>query len=815
MITVAMRDDDLFPLSLIERRFWLWEHLFPAARVASLGVRVELSGAVDVDAWREAYAAVAWAPALRTRIVERDGMFLGRLGAPSALQVVEDANKAELERAFAEVIAAPYVADQDAVFRGRLVRFSSTQAVLFIGVHHAMIDGWTLASAIPRAFGAALRGRPPQWDVARWFAARAASLQPDPSKVAADRAFFAERLRRFTALPYPTPKVPPPSSSGRAHEALVPVSSALLAQVDSAASTLGARPVHLWLATVMTELARASGRRDVLLGTTNANRPAGSTDDGLDERSIGCMVRSSLLCASLPDGASFRDVVAAARAAVRDGLAHPDFMLEDLSQLGDDAPRASMVFNYLPIPAWADDLDGLVASSERLFSGGTGTTAAVSVNPKSSRPQLRVHLDADVFSADQALHLGERIVAILEAGLREPSLPMARLPRLLAHDRVAIERAQGRPESRSPVVGGTLGPLLAADFANEGGGPQRPALVHDDRVISRDELSARGRRLASRLVARGVGPGRFVVLQIHDPLLVMQAIVGVVWAGGAWVPTDVHSPPHRLEAIVDACDAALILRDDDVVAMLTEAVDAATLEGPWAAPRPVDPVYAIFTSGSTGRPKGVILSHDAVVTQLQGRVGLGFPRVRSYLNFAPFFFDGCIEPLLWTLTTGGTLHVLDEEQRKDPLLVRRLLRERAITNTSAVPTLWSAVLEAEDAPLLDLEFVIVGGEALTIPLVKKHREQAPRARLVNEYGPTESSVYSTAWDVPLAPLPTTILIGTSAPHVRCHVVDAFDELAPVNEPGELVVSGRGLADGYLKMPEETVSGPIGLATSSA
>jgi len=99
--------------------------------------------------------------------------------------------------------------------------------------------------------------------------------------------------------------------------------------------------------------------------------------------------------------------------------------------------------------------------------------------------------------------------------------------------------------------------------------------------------------------------------------------------------------------------------------------------------------------------------------------------------------------------------------------------------------------------------VIVGGEALTAPLVKKHKEQAPHARFVNEYGPTESTVYATAWDVPLDPLPTTILIGTSAPHVTCHVLDAFDQPAPAGEPGELVVSGRGVADGYLKMAEQT------------
>ena len=94
-MALAMRAD-LFPLTLIERRFWLWEHLFPRARVAYLGVRAEIEGAIDVDAWREAFAALALAPALRTRIIEENGTFWGRLGDPSVLQVVDHANDADV-----------------------------------------------------------------------------------------------------------------------------------------------------------------------------------------------------------------------------------------------------------------------------------------------------------------------------------------------------------------------------------------------------------------------------------------------------------------------------------------------------------------------------------------------------------------------------------------------------------------------------------------------------------------------------------------------------------------------------------------------
>jgi amino acid adenylation domain-containing protein len=795
--------DALFPLTLTERRFWLWEHLFPGARVANLGVRVDVRGGLDVSAWRTAFDALAAAPALRARIVERDGEFWGRLGDPAALEVVEHATEADLERAVDQIVRAPFAHGRDPFLRGRLLRMAADRAVFVVGTHHAMVDGWSFASVLPRAFGAALRGNAPTWDTQRWLDERAAAAPPDPAALAADEAFWAGRLRDAAPLPYPTPRTPPPVASGRGIEAFVPIPRPLLERVESFAAGLGARPVHVWLALVMAEVARATGSKDVLMATTSANRSVAAADDGQDARSIGCTMRSNLLFARLTAQSSFVDVVDAARVAVREGLAHPAFVLEDLSRLGEDAPSVSTLLNYLPVKAWDDDLDGAVVHSERVFHGGTGTRTAFSVNAADTTPQLLVHLDADVFPADAAGRMGRRLLGMLDAALADPSLAFPRLPRLVDEDRAAMARAQGRPGSRASVVGGTLGPLLVADFDVDAAVNPRPALVHDEHVVDRPELLRRGRHLARHLVQQGVGPGRYVVFQLHDPLLVLQAIVGVVFAGGAWVPTDIGSPAERFASIKEACDAVLVLTDADVQRLLDAPLSEDDERQPLPEPKPSDPVYAIFTSGSTGRPKGVILSHASVVAQLQGRHGLGFPKVGAYLNFAPFYFDGCIEPLLWTLTTGGTLHLLDENQRKDPALVRRLLRQRRITNTSAVPTLWSAVLESESTPLVDLTFVIVGGEALPAPLIRKHREQVPNARLVNEYGPTESTVYSTAWDVPLDPPATTVLIGTSAPHVTCHVLDNDDQPAPAGEPGELVVSGIGVADGYLKMPEQT------------
>ena len=812
-----------FPLTTVERRFWLLHHLHPEAPVANIGRVVELKGELFADDIARAFAIVADNPVLRMRVIEERGEPRGVLGAATRLQIDTDIVDDDAVAAIAnEVVKTPYDLVHGPLIRARLVRRGDDDHVLILGAHHLILDGWGLSRSLPRALARAMRGEQMTFgdeaalDDDHWIDCRIARGNdgPDAAVHEADRAFWQRRLADAQPLALPIVTAPPPRASGQAHDVEVALDRSLFTRAAALGERIGARAVHVFLAAFVVELARSTRSRDVLIGTTRASRPS----DDPDNHEMGCFVRTKALRVAFAEDASFVDVVSAARGAVRESLDHGAFDAEELHTIG--APPPAALFNFIPFSAFDGVIPDVDIRAGRIISGGTAFPISFTIDEKGATPRLVLEVEADLFDPGFARRFAERVKAVLVDGLERPELAHHQLRRLGHEDLDAIAKNAPTTAERANVVGGHLGCAVAEDLAVADAPALvlvRDPLVVDDVVVERAELLERARAIAASLTAEGVGPGVFVGVRCLDPLCTVEAICGVLFAGAAFVPIDPAAPPKRLEAIIAQAQLRIVL-DDEGVFVRTGFV-AASIGGAGGADgdddvltipgSDEDPAYAIFTSGSTGTPKGVVISHRAVMSQLQAREALGFPHVERSLLLAPFFFDGCIETVFQSLTTGGTLHLLDEQGRRDPLTIRRALSRRRITYTSAVPALWSAMLDAcnvDVEPIDALEFVIVGGEKLTAQLVDKHHLHSD-AWLVNEYGPTESTVFSSSWSAPRRgqPTPANIPIGRSAPHVLCTVVDEHLQPVPVLEAGELVVSGPGLADGYLNAPALTAA----------
>ncbi|MFJ4780714.1 amino acid adenylation domain-containing protein [Streptomyces sp. NPDC088762] len=344
--------------------------------------------------------------------------------------------------------------------------------------------------------------------------------------------------------------------------------------------------------------------------------------------------------------------------------------------------------------------------------------------------------------------------------------------------------------------------------------PDATAVSDGDTSLTYRELDARAERLAHGLLARGVTPGDRVGICLERTTELVVAMIGVLKAGAAYVPTDPAYPADRLvHTAQDAGLALVITRAPEYPGEAGTAVTPDELTGAPARPLPAagtpdDPAYVIYTSGSTGRPKGVVVPHRNVVALIDAtREEYGLGPDDTWTFFHSGAFDFSVWEIWGCLLTGGRLVVVPYLVSREPEEFRDLLLRDRVTVLSQTPSAFSQLLETDHAGL-PVRLVVFGGEPLDARMLLRWFDHHPESgcRLVNMFGITETTVHVTAQTVTreLA-LAGSRSVGPALPGWHLYVTDARGRLVPPGVTGEICVGGAGVALGYLGQPELTAT----------
>jgi amino acid adenylation domain-containing protein len=354
--------------------------------------------------------------------------------------------------------------------------------------------------------------------------------------------------------------------------------------------------------------------------------------------------------------------------------------------------------------------------------------------------------------------------------------------------------------------------------------PDNVALVFEDQQLTYRELNARANQLAHYLRGLGVGPETLVGLRTERSLETVVGLIGVLKAGGAYLPIDTAYPKDRVGFMLDDAQVRVLLTQAPLLASLAESqARVVCLDTEWgtiarestdnlsSGAGPDSLAYVIYTSGSTGKPKGCLVTHYNVVRLMQATDDwYRFHEGDVWTLFHSHAFDFSVWEIWGALFYGGRLVVVPYWVSRSPDLFHQLLREQRVTVLNQTPSAFRQLVQADetagDADLA-LRLVIFGGEALELeslrPWFDRHGDARPQ--LVNMYGITETTVHVTYRPLSFEDVREGrgSVIGGPIPDLSLYILDSRLQPAPVGVAGEICVGGAGVARGYLNRPELT------------
>lgn len=815
--------EDAYPLSPMQEGLLFHNLYAPESGLYVAQYACEMEN-VDVDALRQAWQAIvdrhaAFRTAFVWKNVEKPLQVVGRrvelpfqledwraLAASEQQQQLDSYLETDRRRGFA-LNKAP-------LLRVALFQTSDDTYQLVLSHHHITVDGWSMALVFKEVFTlyeAFSTGRDIQLPPSNSYRNYIAWLQQQDLNQA--ETFWRENLKGFTT---PTPLVIDRASTAKeqayAEQHVKPSTSttaALQTLMRQHQLTMNTLVQGAWALL----LSRYSGEHDVVFGSVIAGRPGAlpnvETTVGIFINNLPVRVRVEPEMQLIPWLQKLQEQESEARQYEYSPLAQV--------QGWSDVPRGVSLFNSIvafqnfPSTPARENGDRRTGTLRTFESQNYPLALTASVGSELS---LVLKYNVSLFESSAIT----RLLGHLETLLNEVAAKMGRqrlweLPLLTEAERLQIETQWNDTKTNYPREQ-SIHELFEIQATRT---PDRIAAVCNDEQITYGELNARANQLAHHLCGRGVGPEVPVGICMERSLEMLVGLLGILKAGGVYVPIDQQQPRERIAFMIEDAQIRHLLTQERFrhdVATLDEVL---YLDTEWTEiakqntanlnvnVSPDGLAYVMYTSGSTGLPKGVSVPHRAVVRLVKETNFANFDENEIFLQLAPISFDASTLELWGSLLNGARL-VIAPPATPSLTELGELLTRNQVTTLWLTAGLFHLMVDERLADLKGVRQLLAGGDVLSVSHVERYLSAAGHAAvLINGYGPTENTTFScthrmgSGWQSGGASVP----IGSPIANTEVYVLDQDMQLVPVGVSGELYVGGAGLARDYLRRPELT------------
>lgn len=811
------------PLSFGQERLWFLNQLEPNSSIYNTPVAMSLAGKLNVAALKQSLnRIVSRHEILRTSFTSVNGRPEQVIAATLEVRLKlldlgglpESERKSEASRLIDEEARRPFDLSEAPLFRGRLLRLAEDEHVLVINLHHIVSDDWSLGvlfrelSLLYEAFSKGNSPRLPELPIQyadygawqrEWL--RGETLEKQLS-------YWKEQLSgELPVLELPTDHPRPAMQTFRGARQSILFPKDLSVGIKLLGQSEGATLFITLLAAFKVLLYRYTGQEDILIGSAIANRHHAET-----EALIGFFVNTLALRTDLSGNPTFRALLSRVRETALGAYSNQDLPFEKLVQeLQPERdfsrnPLFQVMIALQNPPGPALDLPGFSLRSVDIAQ----TTAQFDLTLFIWEETGEVHAAAE-YSTD-----------LFEA---------ATIQRMLGHFQLLVEAIVSNPEQRLSdlrILGeAEKGKLLTewqgtrTDYPRNNcihdlfeeqveRAPDAVAVAFENQQLTYRELDLRSNQLAHHLRSHGVGPEVPVGICIERSLEMVVALLGVLKAGGAYLPLDPACPQKSLKLMLDDAGVWILLVQQHlrerlpahrakVIAVDSDwkSVSRESTESPPNECTAKNLAYVMYTSGSTGKPKGVSVTHRSVVRLVKETNYVKLAADEVFLQFAPLPFDASTFEIWGSLLNGARLVMM-------PPGLPSLQELGAKVKGNQVTTLWLTaelfhqMVETQLESLRGVRQLLAGGDVLSVPQVEKVSRELSGCQLINGYGPTENTTFTCCYRAkPAEHFESSVPIGSPISNTEVYILDRQMEPVPIGLTGELYIGGDGLARGYL------------------
>ncbi|MFH7362715.1 amino acid adenylation domain-containing protein [Pseudomonas syringae group genomosp. 7] len=837
-VPVSRHDVTAIPLSFAQQRLlFLWQ-LDPSSDAYKMTTGLRLQGTLNETALRRAFDYLIERHEVLRTVFHIDGDQAQQVllhDQTVALDSIDLSGLADVELRDAElalrvvtVTSQPFDLRTGPLLRAHLFRLAGDEHVLVVSMHHIVSDGWSMDVMIQEfvhCYQAYCEGREPAlpelplqyadyaiWQRS-WLEAGEGARQLD---------YWRNQLGDEQPLLDAAQDFPRPHTQSYQGEHLrFDFGADLSRQLNAFARTQGVTLFMLVLAGFSLFLSRKAGQRDIRIGVPNANRGRAETE-GL----IGFFINTQVLRCEVDERLSYLDLLAQIRDTSFGAQAHQDVPFEQLvDQLAPERslghnPLFQAKFNQNVIlkQKTALKLAGLEVSEYAFDKQGAHFDLALDITDDGTLIHGDMAYASDLYRRSTVEGFIPEMLALFKTLLDAPQAPLFRLGALTV---------EPPPAAREPAP--HLLQLWDRQVERQ---PDAQAARCLERTLTTLQLDQAANQLAHQLIRMGVSEGQPVAVLMERSLDWLTAVLAIFKAGGVYMPLDVKAPDARLQQMLVNAQARVLLCAEGDVRQTSLAIagcqglawtpahwQALPVSRPDTGSSADSAAYVIHTSGSTGQPKGVLVSQGALASYVRGLLErLQLAPEASMALVSTIAADLGHTVLFGALCSGRTLHVLTEALGFDPDAFAAYMAEHQVGVLKIVPGHLTALLQAsQPADVLPQHALIVGGEACSPALVEHVRQLKPDCRVINHYGPSETTVGVLTHEVPVS-LPEDVCVSTGVrsveplcsvpvgaplPGASAYVLD--DVLNPVGQQvaGELYIGGDSVALGYIGQPALT------------